>query len=170
MREALTGQPEGWPRSQLLGFAASRCRSVVADNRSSFNPTLDDVGSLETTRYTRYAGRDVPFTPPDQAPTLDAVLDCLNALPARATYNAVAELIGSNPQAVLHRLGSCRPEASWVVNAESGLPTGYQVRQLDTRLPGSRIIRTADELRRRLFDLPPKRTPGVRLLPLQPKS
>ena len=89
---------------------------------------------------------------------------------ARATYSAVAELLGINPQAVLHRLGPCRPEASWVVNAESGLPTGYQVRQLDPRLPGSRIIRTADELRRRLFDLPPKRTPGVRLLPLRPKS
>ena len=111
----------------------------------------------------------MPSTSPDQAPTLDAVLACLNALPARTTYSAVAELLGVNPQAVLHRLGPCRPEASWVVNAESGLPTGYQVRQLDPRLPGSPIIRTADELRRRLFDLPPKRTPGVRLLPLRPK-
>ena len=112
----------------------------------------------------------MPATPSDQAPTLDAVLDRLNALPARATYRAVADLLGINPQAVLHRLGPCRPEASWVVNAESGLPTGYQVHQLDPRLPGSRIIRSADELRRRLFNLPPKRIPGVRLLPLKPRS
>lgn len=112
----------------------------------------------------------MPPTSSVQTPTLNAVLDRLNDRPARATYRAVGDLLGIHPQAVLHQLGPCRPEASWIVNAESGFPTGYRVDQLDPRLPGSLIIRSADQLRRHLFNLPPKRTPGMRPLPLRAKS
>ena len=83
---ARRGGPQSWPFLQLPGLAASGCRSVVAENRS---------GRPESVM--RYAGRAVPSTFPDQAPTLDAVLACLNALPARATYRTVAELLGVNP-------------------------------------------------------------------------
>ena len=57
--------------------------------------------------------------------TLDEVLTFLNGEQIRATYGAVAEVIGVSPRALGVHLGPHRPEASWVVSAENGLPTGY---------------------------------------------
>jgi len=57
--------------------------------------------------------------------TLEEILALLNAEEVRATYAAVAEVLGVPPRALDTRLATRRPEASWIVSGENGLPTGY---------------------------------------------
>lgn len=84
-------------------------------------------------------------------PTLDDIVRCLNDQQIRATYGAVAEIVGGIAQSIGRRLGPRRVEASWIVNASSGLPTGYQPNEMHQALQRrAEIITTGDELRRRL--------------------
>jgi hypothetical protein len=57
--------------------------------------------------------------------SLDEILVFLNDEQVRATYGAVAELLGVNPRSIRILLGPRRPEASWIVAAENGLPADY---------------------------------------------
>lgn len=58
---------------------------------------------------------------------IEIILTFLSRERVRATYGAVGEAIGGVPgRAVGSMLGDRRPEASWVVNSETGLPTGYE--------------------------------------------
>ena len=57
--------------------------------------------------------------------SLDEILQFLNHDNVRATYGAVAEVLGVIPRSLGVRLGARRPEASWIVNAANGLPTDY---------------------------------------------
>ena len=82
--------------------------------------------------------------------SIETILGYLNAVPVRATYGAVADVLGVRPQVVPRLLGPRRPEASWVVNGSTGEPTGYAPDEVDPRLPGTDVVRTGDELRRRL--------------------
>ncbi len=61
--------------------------------------------------------------------TLPRILAFLNREHVRATYGAVAELLGVNPRGMGSLLGARRAEASWVVNRETGLPTDYDPSQ-----------------------------------------
>ena len=79
--------------------------------------------------------------------TIETILEYLNAVPVRATFGAVGEVLGVRPQAVSRLLGARRPEASWIVNGSTGEPTGYTPDQVDPRLPGTHVIRSGDELR-----------------------
>jgi len=56
---------------------------------------------------------------------LEEILQFLNDEQIRATYRAVAEVLGVAPRSLGARLGLRRPEASWIVSAENSLPTGY---------------------------------------------
>ncbi len=56
---------------------------------------------------------------------IDKILEYLNHVKTRCTYGAVAKVLGTNSQSVGKYLGEKRPEASWVVNATTGEPTGY---------------------------------------------
>ncbi|MCY4121496.1 MAG: hypothetical protein OXG72_11315 [Acidobacteria bacterium] len=85
---------------------------------------------------------------------IQTILEYLNAVPVRATYGAVGDVLGVRPQAVSRLLGAQRPEASWIVNGSTGEPTGYAPEKVDSRLPGTHIIRTGDELRRCLESEP----------------
>ena len=85
---------------------------------------------------------------------IQTILEYLNAVPVRATYGAVGDVLGVRPQAVSRLLGAQRPEASWIVNGSTGEPTGYPPERVDPRLPGTHIIRTGDELRRCLESEP----------------
>jgi hypothetical protein len=80
----------------------------------------------------------------------------LNEAQVRATYGAVAELVGGIARGIgarLTALYSRSPEASWVVSAESGLPTGYAASERHPALLKDRhIIKDGDELRRRLAE------------------
>jgi alkylated DNA nucleotide flippase Atl1 len=56
---------------------------------------------------------------------LDEILCFLNHEQVRATYGAVAELLGVTPRSMGSLLGPRRPEASWIVSVNNGLPTDY---------------------------------------------
>jgi hypothetical protein len=100
----------------------------------------------------------------DDAPTLSEVVVYLNAVQLRATYAAVAEVTGGVARGIgsrLTRLYARSPEGSWVVNGESGLPSGYSE---DQRHPAllrtTEIIASGDELRRRLAEWNAAGRPG----------
>jgi hypothetical protein len=83
--------------------------------------------------------------------TLADVLRFLNEARVRATYGAVATVLGVPPRALGALLGDRRPEASWVVNGETGLPTGYeQTEWHPDLLASSAIIRASNELTLRI--------------------
>jgi len=92
--------------------------------------------------------------------TLEDVLTLLNAEQIRATYGAVGEVIGVTPRALGTYLGPHRPEASWVVSAENGLPTDYdQTEWHPALLSRGEIISTGRALMLRLAILRGK--PGI---------
>jgi hypothetical protein len=83
--------------------------------------------------------------------TQTEVLMFLNDEKVRATYGAVADCIGVIPQAMGDRLGDRTPEASWVVSAEDGRPTGYTDSEIHPELFRSKeIISSGGELNNRV--------------------
>ncbi|HYT68181.1 MAG TPA: hypothetical protein VEL51_17265 [Vicinamibacterales bacterium] len=78
----------------------------------------------------------------------------LNEAHVRATYGAVAELIGGIPRGIgarLTALYSRSPEASWIVSAESGMPTGYAASERHPALLNkTEIISSGRELEQRM--------------------
>jgi len=99
-------------------------------------------------------GQDGSITPrpavvPDS--NLAEILRFLNEEQVRATYGAVGEVLGVVSRSLGAVLGHRRPEASWIVNAESGLPTGYDQAEWHPALfSKSPIIRTGSELAMRM--------------------
>jgi hypothetical protein len=94
----------------------------------------------------------------------------------RATYGAVATLVGGAAQSIASRLGRSwgkRPEASWVVSAKTEKPRDHRPEEL---LRGGEVIKSADELRRRLAEweaagrpVRPKESVGAETRPPPPK-
>lgn len=79
--------------------------------------------------------------------SLTDILRFLNDARTRATYGAVAGALGVPARSMGAMLGARRPEASWVVNRDTGLPTDYE--QADWHpdlLATSDVIRTGREL------------------------
>jgi hypothetical protein len=80
--------------------------------------------------------------------SIDQVLDLLNKHHQRATYGAVAELVGGHARTLLQgRKRNWRH--SWVVNQETGLPTEYPSGMIHPAIaerPG--ILSSAEELGR----------------------
>jgi hypothetical protein len=86
-------------------------------------------------------------------PRVTEILAFLNHAQIRATYGAVAPILGVIPQSVGARLGIRRSGASWVVSAKNGFPTGYTSDLMATNLTAtSAIIRTTAELKRRMAE------------------
>ena len=80
--------------------------------------------------------------------TIDEILRVLNRRKIRATYGAVAELVGTGPNLLAGRyLGIRRPAASWVVSKRTGMPTGYTAANCDPDLQlNAKVIESAAEL------------------------
>ena len=76
------------------------------------------------------------------------ILAFLNDHHVRATYRAVGEALGIPARAVGAMLGPRRIEASWVVSAKTGEPTGYERDQKHPLLSGSRLLTSGVELLR----------------------
>jgi len=78
--------------------------------------------------------------------TLDQVLDALEAHRQRATYGAVAGLLGKSPRTLMQ--GRERDmRHSWVVRRETGQPTGYDATLLHPELRArDEIFQTKEEL------------------------
>jgi hypothetical protein len=82
---------------------------------------------------------------------VNKILDYLNQVKTRCTYGAVADVLGINSQSVGQKLGERRPEASWVVNSQTGDPTDYTDDEKHPELYRTdRVIRSAEVLRRNL--------------------
>jgi hypothetical protein len=79
--------------------------------------------------------------------SLDVIAERLEQHGQRATYGAVARLLGRSPRALLKGRDRA-PRFSWIVNRTTGLPTGYPVEQIDPRVPESGAVLCSDaELR-----------------------
>jgi hypothetical protein len=79
--------------------------------------------------------------------SLDEIVEVLDRHGRRATYGAVAALLGHSPRSLLRGRERGR-RFSWIVNRETGLPTGYAEEQIDPRLKDSGPVIVSDgELR-----------------------
>ncbi len=87
----------------------------------------------------------------DIDPRLAEILRYLNDVKVRATYKAVADVVGGSAQSIGGHLGARRIEASWVVNKSTEMPSGYAPYELHPDLTSSaEIIQTGESLDRRL--------------------
>jgi len=79
------------------------------------------------------------------------VIDYINKVKTRCTYNAAAKALGITPQALKMQLGERRPEISWFVSSSSGEPLHYTDREKHPELYSTeRIITLANVLIRNL--------------------
>ena len=89
--------------------------------------------------------------------SLEGIVDQLTAGQLRATYKAVADLLGTNERSPMGRRPR-NPRYSWVVASLDGRPTGYTPSQIAPACyqqicSGSKpVIKAPDELRRWLDD------------------
>jgi hypothetical protein len=75
---------------------------------------------------------------------LDGILAALNHHQQRATYSAVAALLGHTPRLLMHG----RPRAaenSWIVSKTTGRPTGYADTDVHPKLTANEAILTTRE-------------------------
>ncbi len=77
---------------------------------------------------------------------MEQILDALSHGHQRATYGAVAAVVGASPRTLMS--GRERdPRHSWVVRRQTGLPTGYEDDQLHPQLLQSdHVIESREEL------------------------
>jgi hypothetical protein len=79
--------------------------------------------------------------------SLDEIVEVLDQRGQRATYGAVAKLLDQSPRSLLKGRDRGR-QYSWIVNRNTGLPTGYAEDQIDPRLRESGpVIGTDVDLR-----------------------
>ena len=82
---------------------------------------------------------------------ISAVVDYINQVKIRCTFNAASKALGITPQTLKNQLGEPRPEISWFVNPTSGEPTRYSDSQKHPDLYRTkRIIKSAEVLTRNL--------------------
>ncbi len=82
---------------------------------------------------------------------ITVVLDYLNEVTTRCTYNAAAKALGITAQALKKLLGERRPEISWLVNSGTGEPAGFTDNEKHPELyRTNRIIKSAEVLTRNL--------------------
>jgi hypothetical protein len=75
---------------------------------------------------------------------LDGILDALNQHQQRATYSAVAALVGETPRTLMR--GKPREQNnSWIVSKTTGRPTGYAEADLHPRLTTNEVVLTTRE-------------------------
>lgn len=79
------------------------------------------------------------------------VMNYLNEVKTRCTFNAAAEAIGITPQALKKQVGKPSPEASWFVSTTTSEPIGYTDADKHPELYRiTRIITSAKVLKRNL--------------------
>ena len=84
---------------------------------------------------------------------MDQIIDALDRERQRATYSAVAALLGKAPRTLM--AGRERDQRhSWIVSRRTGLPTGYEPAQMHPELLASeRILESREELEHFLASL-----------------
>ncbi|MBV1883357.1 MAG: hypothetical protein KUG82_17085 [Pseudomonadales bacterium] len=84
---------------------------------------------------------------------ITVVIDYLNEVKTRCTFNAAAEAIGITPQALKKQLGDARPETSWFVSPTSGEPMRYTDSEKHPELYRTTRIITSSSVLTRNLDL-----------------
>ena len=84
---------------------------------------------------------------------ITVVVDYLNEVKTRCTFNAAAEAIGITPSALKKQLGEPRPEASWFVSPTSGEPLRYTDSEKHPELYRTKRIITSAKVLKRNLDL-----------------
>jgi len=85
---------------------------------------------------------------------ITVVVDYLNEVKTRCTYNAAAKALGITPPQLKKLLGERRPETSWLVNTGTEEPAGYTDEEKHPELfRTKRIIKSAEVLTRNLGSL-----------------
>jgi hypothetical protein len=79
------------------------------------------------------------------------LLDYINEVKTRCTYNAAAKALGVTTPTFKKLIGERRPEISWFVGSETEEPAGYTDEQKHSELYRTkRIIKSAEVLTRNL--------------------
>jgi predicted transcriptional regulator len=79
------------------------------------------------------------------------LVDYINEVKTRCTYNAAAKALGITTPALKKLLGERRPEISWFVGSETEEPAGYTDEQKHAELYRTkRVIKSAEVLTRNL--------------------
>ena len=81
------------------------------------------------------------------------VVDYLNKVKTRCTYNAAAKALGVTPQALKKLLSKRCPENSWFVNTGTGNPVGYTDEEKHPELHRIKLIIKSAEVLTRNLDL-----------------
>lgn len=82
---------------------------------------------------------------------ISLVVDYINEVKTRCTFDAAAKALGITPQAFKKELGEARPEVSWFVSPTSGEPMRYSDSEKHPELyRTTRIITSAKVLTRNL--------------------
>jgi hypothetical protein len=81
------------------------------------------------------------------------VVDYINQVKTRCTFNAAAKALGITPQALKKQLGEPRPEISWFVSPTSGEPMRYTDEQKHPELYRTKRIITSESVLIRNLDL-----------------
>lgn len=84
---------------------------------------------------------------------ITVVVDYLNGVKTRCTYNAAAKALGITPQALKKLLVERRPENSWFVSSGTGDPAGYTEEEKHPELYRTKRIITSAEVLTRNLDL-----------------
>lgn len=80
------------------------------------------------------------------ADRLDQILDALQHARQRATYGAVASVLGAAPRTLMKSRDRDQRH-SWVVSRKTGVPTGYEPDQLHPDLlVNERVIESRDDM------------------------
>lgn len=84
--------------------------------------------------------------------SLESILEQLGTFHQRATYGAVAAVVNSSPRSLM--MGRERnTSSSWIVNRNTGKPTGYGEDQLHPQIAErEQILDTSESLRTWLND------------------
>lgn len=81
------------------------------------------------------------------------IVNYLNQVKTRCTYNTAAKALGITPQALKKLLGDRRPENSWLVSTGTGDPVGYTEEEKHEELYRTKRIITSAEVLTRNLDL-----------------
>ena len=81
------------------------------------------------------------------------IIDYINEVQTRCTFNAAAEALGITTHALKKLLGEPRPEASWFVSATTSEPLKYTDEQKHPELYRTKRIITSGKVLKRNLDL-----------------
>ncbi len=106
------------------------------------SPTTTVLPSRLTTRTLDFIHEGATMTDT----RMDQILDTLDGARQRATYGAVAAVVGAAPRTLMS--GRERDQRhSWVVSSKNGQPSGYEADQMHPELMQSeRVLETREAL------------------------